>query len=126
VIILDTHVWIWLNADAGRLSNTAHEAIQREQELGISAISLWEVAMLSQYGRIELNRPLETWLEKACSQSKIRLIPITVAVAAHTARLNMHGDPADRLIVASVLVHKCTLATADENIRNARIVQTIW
>jgi len=126
MIVLDTHVLIWLNDDAGRLSNAAYEAIRREGELGISAISLWEVSMLLQYGRIELSLPLETWLEKACSQPKIRLLPISVAVAARTARLEMHGDPADRLIVASTLVHQCGLVTRDENIQNTKIVRTIW
>jgi len=82
--------------------------------------------MLYQYGRIELNVPLETWLEKVCSQPKIRILPISVTIAACTARLEMHGDPADRLIVASALVHKCALVTRDENIQNTKIVRTIW
>jgi len=82
--------------------------------------------MLWQYGRIELNMSLEIWLEKACLQPKIRILPITVAVATSTTRLQMHGDPADRLIVASALVHHCALVTRDENIQNAKIVRTIW
>jgi len=126
MIVLDTHALIWLNDDAGRLSNAACEAIRREGELGVSAISLWEVSMLWQYGRIEFGLPLETWLEKACSQPKIRLLSISVAVAARTAQLELHGDPADRLIVASALVHQCALVTRDENIQNAKIVRTIW
>ena len=126
MIVLDTHVLIWLNDDAGRLSSAAREAIRHEEELGVSAISLWEVSMLYQYGRIELGLPLETWLEKACCQPKIRILPISVTIAANTARLEMHGDPADRLIVASALVHKCALVTRDENIQNAKIVMTIW
>jgi len=126
MIFLDTHALIWLNDDAERLSNVAREAIRREDALGVSAISLWEVSMLWQYGRIEIGLPLETWLEKAFSQPKIRLIPISVAVAARTVRLEMHGDPADRLIVASALVHQCALVTRDENIQNAKIVRTIW
>ena len=126
MIVLDTHALIWLNDDAGRLSNAACEAIQSEGELGVSVISLWEVSMLWQYGRIELDLPLETWLEKACSQPKVRLLSISVAVAARTARLELHGDPADRLIVASALVHQCALITRDENIQNAKIVRTIW
>ena len=126
MIVLDTHALIWLNDDAGRLSDFAREAIRREEELGISAISLWEVSMLLQYGRIELSLPLEIWLEKACSQPKIRLLPISVAIAVRTARLEMHGDPADRLIVASALVHQCALVTRDENIQKAKIVMTIW
>jgi len=126
MIVLDTHALIWLNDDAGRLSDTAREAIRRDDEVGISAISLWEVSMLWQYGRIELSMSLEMWLEKACLQPKIRILPITVAIATRTARLEMHGDPADRLIVASALVHHCALVTRDENIQNAKIVRTIW
>jgi len=126
MIVLDTHILIWLNDDAVRLSNAAREAVRMEDELGVSAISLWEVSMLQQYGRIELGLPLETWLEKACSQPKIRILPISVAVATRTTRLEMHGDPADRLIVASALVHQCALVTKDENIQNTKIVRTIW
>ena len=126
MIVLDTHAWIWLNDDGKRLSAIAHEAIQRERVLGVSPISLWEVAMLSERGRVELNRPLEAWLERACVQPKIRILPITAAVAARTEHLAMHGDPADRIIVATALVHQCALVSRDENITEANIVKAIW
>ena len=126
MIVLDTHAWIWLNDDDKRLSTTAREAIRREDFLGVSSISLWEVSMLWERGRVELNRPLEAWLERACAQAKVRLLPITVGIGARTANLKIHGDPADRLIVATALIHQCKLVTVDENITDAKVVDVIW
>jgi len=126
VIILDTHAWIWLNGDTRRLSAAARETIRQENILGVSPISLWEVAMLWERGRVELDRSLEAWLEKACAQPKIRLLPITTAVAVRTANLIMHGDPADRIIVATALTYQCALVTVDGNIHDANIVKAVW
>ncbi len=126
MIVLDTHAWIWLNDDAKRLSDGARKAIRRESELGVSTFSLWEVAMLCQYGRIKLDRPLQAWLEKACSLTGIRILPLTIPVVARVAQLNIHGDPADRVIVASALVHQCALVTRDESIQESGVVKTIW
>ena len=126
MIVLDTHTWIWLNDDAKRLSKDAHKAIRQESELGVSAFSLWEVAMLCQCGRIKLDRPLQAWLENACSLTGIRILPLTIPIATRVAQLNIHGDPADRVIVATALVHKCRLVTIDENIQESALVETVW
>ena len=126
MIVLDTHTWVWLNDDTTRLSAEAGNAIQQERTLGVSPISMWEIAMLWQYERLELALPLEAWLEKACAQPKIRLLPITTAIAARLAQLEMHGDPADRIIVATALVHQCKLVTRDDNITVGKLVETIW
>ena len=126
MIVLDTHALVWLNGEVWRLSASAHEAIRRERELGVSPISLWEVSMLWQYGRLKLDLPLEAWLERACAQPKIRLLPITAAIAARTARLDIHGDPSDRIIVATALIHQCKLMTVDKTITDAKVVETIW
>ena len=126
MIVLDTHTLVWLNGETWNLSGTACDTIRKEEALGVSPISLWEVAMLWQYGRIELDLPPEIWLEKACSQPKIRLLPITPAIAARTASLEMHGDPADRIIVATALEHRCSLLTVDKKIKKTELVETVW
>jgi len=82
--------------------------------------------MLESKGRIRLPQPLLTWLRKACAQPDLRLLPITPEIAAIGATLPVHGDPADRLIMATAKHHACPLVTVDENITDAKIVETIW
>lgn len=126
MILLDTHAWLWLASDSRRLSVDAREAIGGTGELGVAAISLWEVAMLASHGRIQLDQPTEKWLWDACSRPRIRVFPVTPDVAAVSVDLPMHGDPADRMIVATAKVHQLTLVTADEKIRKAGLVSAIW
>jgi len=126
VILLDPHAWIWLNFNDPRLSYTAREAIAEADTLAIAAISLWEVGMLTSKNRIELPQPLLSWLLKACEQPNLRLLPITPEVAAVSTTIPVHGDPADRLIIATALQHACPIVTIDENIQSTKLVQTIW
>ena len=126
MIVLDTHAWIWLNNESDKLSLAAAKAIEATDIVGVAAISLWEVSMLSAYNRIELNRPLLPWLRKACDLPNVHVIPLTPEIAATSATLNMHGDPADRLITATALVHQCSLVTVDEKITKSGQVTTIW
>ncbi len=83
--------------------------------------------MLAARGGIELDRDPVTWIDDALRSTEIELLPLTPAVAVASARLAMpHGDPADRLIVATALTHGAVLVTKDERIRRAGIVQTAW
>jgi PIN domain nuclease of toxin-antitoxin system len=93
--------------------------------LGISAISLWEIAMLSAKGRIALPLPVLPWLQEALSPEDMRLLPITPEIAALSGTLAMHGDPADRLIAATALAHKCPLVTVDGNLLSIPDLQTV-
>ncbi|WP_433937884.1 type II toxin-antitoxin system VapC family toxin [Sorangium cellulosum] len=113
-------------ASPDRLAEQAAIAIDGADRLGVSAISGWEIAMLAEKGRIELDRPAHRWLEDGLASSGALLLPIDPAVAALAAQLPLHGDPADRLIVATTIKAGAALITKDHQIRTSRLVVTIW
>jgi PIN domain nuclease of toxin-antitoxin system len=126
VIVLDTHAWFWLVASPEHLSEEGAQAIDKSDRLGISAITCWEIAMLVEKGRIEIDRPVQRWLEDALTSTATVLLPIDPAVAALAAQLPLHGDPADRIIVATAITSGAELLTKDQKIRASGLVPTIW
>jgi PIN domain nuclease of toxin-antitoxin system len=125
--LLDTHIWIWSVEHDQRLSNKHFEIIDSSPEnLAISVVSCWEIAMLVSKGRIKLDRPLRDWLERATTSSAIHVLPLTPIIAAEAYELpgTFHEDPADRLIVATARVHKCLLLTEDSKILDYSHVKT--
>ena len=116
LIILDTHILVWMLLSADKIPSNIVSKIAAETVLGIPAISLWEIAMLVDKGRISLSEPVLPWLKKALLQPKMRLVPISPEIAAHSGALKMHGDPADRLIAATAIELRCPLATVDDNL----------
>jgi PIN domain nuclease of toxin-antitoxin system len=93
----------------------------------LAEISLWEVAMLVERDRLELDMDLERWLAVASAPATVELARLTPAVAAEVARLpeKFHRDPADRLIVATARVKKLPVLTRDRMITSARVVP-LW
>lgn len=127
MIVLDTHVWLWMHDNDARLSATARQSISAAGVVGIPAICFWEVAMLDRYGRITIKEPVVDWLKIASTREKIRVLPITPEIAAESAAVGLpHGDPADRLIVATALAHGAPLVTKDGKIADAGVVKVIW
>lgn len=126
MIVLDTHAWLWLVIDPQRLGPDAVEAIDQADEIGVSAISCWEVAMLAAKGRIALDRGTFEWLDAALAGPPAKLLPIDPEVAAVAVTLPLHGDPADRLIVATALSRGAPLVTKDEAIQKSGLLRTIW
>jgi PIN domain nuclease of toxin-antitoxin system len=116
MLLLDTHVLIWFAEDNPRLGARATKltdaALQRD-ELLVSAVSFWEIAMLVDKGRMELALAPKAMRQKVLEQG-IREVPLSGAVAISAAELvEFHGDPADRFIVASALAEGAALLTAD-------------
>jgi PIN domain nuclease of toxin-antitoxin system len=128
LIVLDTHAWIWWISDPAHLSKPARAEIHAATEIGISAISCFEVATAAAKGRIILDRAPVEWLTQALALPRVELLPISPAVAVKATQLGraFHGDPADRLIVATSLVESATLLTKDERIRDYPGVPTLW
>ena len=122
-ILLDTHVLIWWRLDSGRLGRSRIRRLQdlesRQKPVAISAITLWEIAMLAARGRIEMAEPAEVWLEEIEVHPLIEVLPLTSRIAAESVRLgaDFHNDPADQIIVATARIHGLPLMTADERIR---------
>jgi PIN domain nuclease of toxin-antitoxin system len=119
LLLLDTHCWIW--AQLGLLQNLSRAALQsikdaeREGNLRISVISIWELAMLEQRGRVALPMNVRTWVDQALSKPGIAVTPLTPEIAIESVHLpgDLHGDPADRMLVATARVLGATLATKD-------------
>jgi PIN domain nuclease of toxin-antitoxin system len=130
VIVLDTHVWLWLVTDPTRLSGPAEQAIDAADEIGVSAISAWEIGMLTARGRIALDRPVARWTRAALdADPRIVDVPLTARVAVHAASLGgagMHGDPADRFIYATARALDAPLVTRDTAIRGHDPANTVW
>ena len=128
MIVLDTHAWIWWVADPARLSTAARKAIEKERVRGICAISVWEVAVLIQRGRLVLDRDVADWVRDALAVPGVEVLPLTpeMALAAGGPALDLHGDPADRMIAATTLAHRARLVTKDEQLRAVQALDTVW
>ena len=130
MILLDTHVVAWLAFQPDvipRKARTAIDVARRNGEgLAISDITLLELAVLVNKGRIRLNIGLESFLQEV--ESRFVVLPITGRACARAIALpaSYPKDPADRLIGATALVEGIPLLTADRKIQRSRVVRTIW
>lgn len=122
-LLLDTHVWIWLmqGGDTRLSGGSALQAIVdagRHSGIAVSAISVWEVAMLEAKGRLVLGSPISEWIEASLSAPGIAMAPLSPTIAIDSTRLpgDFHGDPADRILVATARHLRCPLVTADRRI----------
>ncbi len=124
MILLDTHVLVWLDEASPRLGGKARKAIDaayRKSEVMVSAISFWEVATLARKGRIRLDMEIPAWRNDFIEQGVIEL-PVTGDIGLKAATFDpFHGDPADRLLAATALHHSLTLVTADERLLNCSL-----
>ncbi|HVM96993.1 MAG TPA: type II toxin-antitoxin system VapC family toxin [Candidatus Acidoferrales bacterium] len=119
MLLLDTHVLIWFAEDSPRLGARTIGLVDRalgRDEVMVSAVSFWEVAMLLEKGRLDLDIPATAMRQKVL-QLGIHEVPLSGSVAISAATLpDFHGDPADRFIVASAIAGGATLVTADSTI----------
>jgi PIN domain nuclease of toxin-antitoxin system len=129
LIVLDTHAWLWWVSEPERLSRRARETIDQAERFGIATISCWEVAMLAEGGRIELDRSVESWIEQALASERLRALPLTSAIAVKAALLGREGftgDPADRIIYATARGSGGRLVTRDKALHAFDARNTIW
>lgn len=121
-IVLDTHACLWLLAGDSQLGRRSRIAIDnglRESQVYLSAISIWEFAVLIDRGRLVLDRPLAEFRQEARGLGVVEA-PVTGDVAAAaTALHSFPRDPADRLIGATAALLGATLVTADPDILSA-------
>jgi PIN domain nuclease of toxin-antitoxin system len=129
MILLDTHVLIWLAFQPTMLSRAAREAIgesARTGGLGISAITLWEAAWLVTHRRVDFTGTPETFLEEISSRTAVFPITLQIAILANQLPTTYPRDPSDRLIGATAMSEGIALITKDRTIRSCRQIKTIW
>jgi len=125
--VLDTHILLWDVLQPEKLTSPVL-AMLEHASLIVADISLWEVAMLASRRRIELDVPVEVFLDDYLMNRQVSVQPVTPYIAAETQRLpsGVNLDPADRLIVATASALGCPLLTADRNLQRHSTVEVIW
>lgn len=130
MVLVDTHVVIWLALKPERISKKARIAIEetrrRGDGLAISDMTLLEIAMIANKNRITLNSTLESFLSEV--ESRFIVLPISARICVRALGLpaNFPNDPADRIIAATALVEGILLVTADAEIQRSKALRTLW
>jgi PIN domain nuclease of toxin-antitoxin system len=121
-LLLDTHIALWLDSGDGRLRGSTQALIDGCWQSGgtvlFSAVTTWEIALLVDTGRIDLDVPVEQWVERFLNRPGIEAVPLSHHAASRSYRLHHleHRDPADRLLIAMAIEHACPLVTYDDRI----------
>jgi len=123
MLVLDTHVWVWLVSGIEAMSNDALSAIEEAASEGtvvIPAAAVWEVAMWEKRGLIVLAQPCAHWVSDAVRAPGLSVQPLTSEIAVEAVNLpgSFKGDQADRMIVATARLAGGSVVTADKNIMN--------
>lgn len=115
MILLDTNALIWLAGGTSDLGPKALQIIEEQSDRRMSAMVAWELAMLLDKRRIALDSPLEIWLKKTLQGLGIVEVPVTSAIGCDAGSLqgDIHGDPCDRIMIATARALGCSLVTSD-------------
>ncbi len=118
MILLDTQVVVWLAFGIDQLGAVARDRIAQESDRRMSAMVGWELAMLLDKGRLTLGQPLETWMQNIETKMELVEVPVTGAIGRDAGGLqgNIHGDPCDRIMIATARALGCPLVTSDRAI----------
>jgi len=130
-LLLDTHAWVWfVSGEEKRFARRAWRAIERackRDDCWVSVISVWEVGMLVSKGRLTLSMSPAEWTKRALQAPGMSLAPLTREAAVESSFLpgHLHGDPADRLLVATARHLRARLATADDKILSYAVLHQL-
>lgn len=124
-VVIDAHIWVW---QAAGDRNVEKLRKYRGRQI-LPAICVWEVSMLAAKGRLKLKPDVATWVAHNL-ESPVEMEPLSAEISLLSSQLlNFHGDPADRLIVATAMVLQIPLITADEQIhrwnKNAGVLKVV-
>jgi PIN domain nuclease of toxin-antitoxin system len=116
MIVLDTHIWIrWVDNCSDPLPLGIVERIEMADAIAISAVSCWEIALLVRRNRVQLKLEFDQWLENGLAGSGVSCLPVDRGIAVLAANLpEHHRDPADRLIIATAVMHNAQLISLDQ------------
>lgn len=131
MIILDTHIWLWWLYEPGKLSARSQTLITQEEQqkgLRVSAISVWEIDIKVEQGKLALPLEINEWYEQASTYPGLLIEPVIPEDVIASTQLpgSFHKDPADRIIVAFARRLGCLLITCDAKILAYPCVKTVW
>lgn len=131
MILLDTHVLVWLMGEPEKLSKAAASAIRRARSsdgLSIADVTIWELALLLSRGVLQSGGTVENTVRNLVGRSGVSIKPITPEIAALATQFpnDYPRDPIDRLIGATARAEGLALVTRDEGIRKSPLLKTIW
>ncbi|GAA3952702.1 type II toxin-antitoxin system VapC family toxin [Allohahella marinimesophila] len=131
MILLDTCAIIWDALDRSKLTGEASAAIAKADEhnaLIICDISIWEIAMLIQRDRIKVECTAANFIDLYLASRNLAVVTISPEIAELSTSFGqeINNDPADRIIAATSIIHNAQLVTADMNLRQSSLVDTIW
>jgi PIN domain nuclease of toxin-antitoxin system len=131
MILLDTCVIVWDALEPKKISAKAKKAIDsadKQNALIISDISIWEISMLVKKGRIEIDTTPAHFLNLFLQSHNVSVKAISPEIAELCVNFGeeLNNDPADRLIAATSIIHNARLVTADSNLRNSNLIDTLW
>lgn len=126
-LLLDTHIWVWSLLDPGKLSPRVRGELELpDNELWLSPISSWELLVLIERGRVQVDKDGVQWVTEVARASALREAPITHDVALESRVVDLpHQDPADRFLAATARVYDLTLVTSDERLLGSRRISTL-
>jgi len=126
-LLLDTHIWLWYALGDAQLSSNLQSIIGSDNtELWISPISIWEVMLLAERGRISLQSDTDSWIDESVKSLAIQEAPLNRYIAVLSRQIDLpHQDPADRFIAATAIYHQLQLATVDTHLTNAAWLPTV-
>jgi PIN domain nuclease of toxin-antitoxin system len=130
IALLDTHILLWWFEDPKRLSPAQRRVIKKANDttsLGVSDVTLWEIALLVERGRVRLALPLDEWLARATAAPLVERFGMSPSIAREMVSLatTFDWDPADRILVATARVIGVPLVTSDTRIVESALVATI-
>lgn len=115
-LLLDTHSFLWYITNDPRLPVVAADAIrEKSNEVYLSVVSVWELLVKVQIGKLEIPEPADEYLRDRREKHQIATLPIEKASLSHLRRLPLHHrDPFDRMLICQALHHDLTIVTVDE------------
>jgi len=129
MLLLDTHIWVWwVNRNIEMIPPLLLQSLEdRDNRKLVSPVSIYELSVLVKKGRIKIKLDLDDWLDIATEKSGIEVCTITYEIAKKAGSLPaIHGDPIDRLLIATAQFHNLQFATKDQWIRKYPDLNSFW
>jgi PIN domain nuclease of toxin-antitoxin system len=124
--LLDTHTFLWAIAEDEKLSRRARQIYTGSNDLWVSVVSVWEILIKVQAGKLPLPEPTGPYLTKKLAKERIEILPVTLDHVLQTESLPPHHrDPFDRLLIAQSIQADWPIITADP-IFARYSVKVIW